>query len=40
MKHYYDKNVKDTPQFKEGDLVWLEAKNIHQKRPNKKLSDR
>jgi hypothetical protein len=40
MKCYYDKNVKDTPQFKEGNLVWLEAKNIHQKRSNKKLSDR
>jgi hypothetical protein len=40
MKRYYDKNIKDAPQFKKGDLVWLEAKNIHQKRPNKKLSDR
>jgi len=40
MKRYYDKNIKDVPQFKEGDLVWLEAKNIHQRRPNKKLSDR
>jgi hypothetical protein len=40
MKRYYDRNIKNAPQFKKGDLVWLEAKNIHQKRPNKKLSDR
>jgi hypothetical protein len=40
MKRYYDRNIKEAPQFKKGDLVWLEAKNIRQKRPNKKLSDR
>jgi hypothetical protein len=40
MKKFYDRGVKEAPKFKKGDLVWLEAKNIHQKRPNKKFSDR
>jgi hypothetical protein len=32
--------VKDVPEFKPGDKVWLDAKNIKQSRPMQKLSDR
>jgi len=31
MKHFYDKGVSEAPLFEKGDLVWLDAKNIHQK---------
>ena len=38
MKHFYDKHVKDAPEFKEGDKVWLEAQNVQQRQPSIKLS--
>ncbi|KAG2085770.1 uncharacterized protein F5147DRAFT_588782, partial [Suillus discolor] len=28
MKRFYDKGVKDAPQFEKGDMVWLNTKNI------------
>jgi len=35
---YYDRNARQQPDIKVGDLVMLNAKNIHTKRPTKKLS--
>ena len=40
MKRFYDKGVKEAPQYKIGDKVWLDAKNLKQRRPSQKLSDR
>jgi len=40
MKHFYDKGVSEAPLFEKGDLVWLDTKNIHQKRPTCKFSDK
>jgi hypothetical protein len=40
MKKYADRNKTDAPEYKEGDLVWLEASDIKQNRPSKKLSDK
>src|SRR5258705_2633835 len=37
MKRYYDTHRGDTPKFKEGDKVWLDAKNVESGRPTKKL---
>jgi hypothetical protein len=30
----------DTPKYKEGDLVWLEGKNLHINQPTAKLAPR
>jgi hypothetical protein len=38
MKYFYDKHVGEAPTFEIGDKVWLEAKNVQQRRPSKKLS--
>ena len=38
MKKYYDQKALQQPDFKEGDLVMLNGKNIRIKRPSKKLS--
>jgi len=38
MKKYYDRKAIDQPDLKAGDQVMLNAKNIHTKRPSKKLS--
>jgi len=38
MGRYYDRKAKQQPDFKVGDLVMLNAKNIRMKRPSKKLS--
>lgn len=40
MKRFYDRHVREAPEFKVGDKVWLDAKNLHTDRPNQKLSDR
>jgi hypothetical protein len=37
MKKYYDQKVIEAPNFKEGDLVLLNGKNIRTKRPTKKF---
>jgi deoxyuridine 5'-triphosphate nucleotidohydrolase len=38
MSKYYDQNKLPTPNYKEGELVMLNAKNIRTKRPSKKLA--
>jgi len=38
MKKFYDRKAKEQPRIKVGDLVMLNAMNIHTKRPSKKLS--
>lgn len=38
MKRYYDQGVKEAPEYKEGDRVWLEGTNIHTQRPSAKLA--
>jgi len=38
MKKYYDRKALQQPDYKEGDLVMLNGKNICTKRPSKKLS--
>ena len=40
MKRYADQRRKEAPEFKVGDLVWLDASDIKQNRPAKKLSDK
>src|SRR5258705_2383432 len=37
MKRYYDAHRGDTPNFKKGDKVWLDARNVESGRPTKKL---
>lgn len=39
MKRYYDKHRTPEIQFKPGDKVWLDARNIQGKRHSKKLDD-
>ena len=36
-KHFHDVHVKEPPQFKVGDLVWLSRRNITTTRPSRKL---
>jgi len=38
MKKYYDQKALQQPDYKECDLLMLNGKNIHTKRPSKKLS--
>jgi len=38
MRRYYDRKALQQPDYKEGDLVMLNGKNIRTKRPSKKLS--
>jgi len=38
MKKFYDRKAKEQPSIEVGDLVMLNAMNIHTKRPSKKLS--
>jgi hypothetical protein len=40
MKKYYDARRRDAPEFKVGDKVWLEGKDVTTDRPTKKLDDR
>jgi hypothetical protein len=40
MKHFYDHRINNAPEFKPGDKVWLDAKNVKQCRPSAKLSNR
>jgi Chromo (CHRromatin Organisation MOdifier) domain len=40
MKKYYDMHRREVPEFKVGDKVWLEAKDITTDRLTKKLDDR
>jgi hypothetical protein len=37
MKRAYDKHHKASHKYNEGDLIWLEGKNIQTKKPMKKL---
>jgi len=37
MKRQFDEKRQNTQGLKEGDDIWLEAKNIHSNRPSKKL---
>ena len=36
-KEFYDRKVKDAPEYKVGDLVWLKRTNIATTRPSQKL---
>jgi len=38
MKKYYDRKALQQPDYKEGDLVMLNGKNIRTKRPSKKFT--
>jgi len=38
MGRYHDRKGKQQPDFKVGELVMLNEKNIHTKRPSKKLA--
>jgi len=38
MGRYYDRKAKQQPDFKIGDVVMLNAKNIRTKRPSRKLA--
>ena len=38
MRRYYDQKAKQQPEFKIGDMVMVNAKNIRTKRPSKKLA--
>src|SRR5215472_4077424 len=40
MARYYDADRKEAEEFKVGDKVWLDAKNIKTQRPVKKVDDR
>ena len=40
MKKQFDKKRWNPQELKEGDNVWLEAKNIHSNRPSKKLDQK
>jgi len=40
MARYYDADRKEGEEFKVGDKVWLDARNIKTQRPAKKLDDR
>ena len=40
MGRYYNQHARQQPDFKVGDLVMLNAKNIHTKRPSPKLAPR
>jgi hypothetical protein len=40
MKRYYDLKHDSTPEFKEGDKVWLDAKNVKTTAPSKKFADK
>ena len=40
MKRYADHRLKEAPTYKVGDLVWLDATDIRQNRPSRKLSDK
>ena len=38
MKRQFDKKMQNLQGLKEGDNIWLEAKNIHLNRSSKKLN--
>ena len=40
MKRQFDKKRRNPQGLKEGDNIWLEAKNIHLNRPSKKLDQK
>jgi hypothetical protein len=39
MSRFYNRKHTDDPGFKEGDMVWLDSRNIKTHRPTKKLDD-
>jgi hypothetical protein len=40
MKNQYDKQKRPAINYKIGDKVWLDARNLHLPRPKKKLNDK
>jgi len=40
MKRFAERNRSEAPEYKVGDKVWLETKNLRIKRPNKKLAEK
>ncbi|KNE88802.1 hypothetical protein PSTG_17762, partial [Puccinia striiformis f. sp. tritici PST-78] len=40
MKTQFDKHVRETPEWKEGEEVWLNSRHISTTRPNAKLTHR
>jgi len=40
MKRQFDKKKRNSQELKEGEDIWLEAKNIHLNRPSKKLDQK
>ena len=40
MKKYADRKRRPSPEYKEGDKVWLDSSNIQTTRPTKKLEDK
>jgi len=40
IKKQFDKKRQNPQGLKEGDNIWLEAKNIHSNRPSKKLDQK
>ena len=40
MKDYHDRNLSKIPNFKPGNLVWLDARNLQRLRPSWKLAHR
>jgi len=40
IKRQFDKKRQNPQELKEGDNIWLEAKNIHSNRPSKKLDQK
>ena len=40
MKRQFDEKRWNPQELKEGDNIWLEAKNIHSNRPSKKLNQK
>jgi len=40
MKRFVDQTRVHTPEYKEGDQVWLSTKNLNINRPSRKLTER
>jgi glycosylphosphatidylinositol phospholipase D len=40
MKHYADQHWGETPEYRVGQKVWIEAEDLDLKRPSKKLTER
>jgi hypothetical protein len=40
MKHYVDQHWGETPEYRVGQKVWIEAEDLDLKHPSKKLTER